>query len=54
MKTKRLQKMQLKKATISKMNQNILEQLKGGTRSSETTQIDDSALISHCIAIQCY
>ncbi|MCH2193360.1 hypothetical protein [Kordia sp.] len=46
--------MKLKKETISHINETTAMLLKGGTRGSETSAIDDSALISHCGDIQCY
>lgn len=56
MKVQRLQKMQLRKRTISLINQKTVMQLKGGTRQNSTGpgNFDDSAMISHCVDIQCY
>jgi len=54
MEVKSLQKMKLKKTTISRINQATSMLVKGGTRSSNATQVDDSALISHCAALVCY
>lgn len=54
MKVQRLQKMQLKKATISRINQATATLVKGGTRGSETTGFDDSALMTQCGDIVCW
>ena len=55
MKTKRLQKMQLKKATISRINQKAIAQLKGGTRTNETDDFNGpTGMFTHCADVVCY
>ena len=54
MKTKRLQKMQLKKATISKINQTTIKIIKGGTRQEDTLHLQGSGLATHCADVVCY
>ena len=55
MKTKRLQKMQLKKATISRIKQTAIAQLKGGTRTNDTDDINGpTAMFTHCEGVVCY
>ncbi|MGH1387043.1 hypothetical protein [Kordia sp.] len=55
MKVKHLQKMKLRKATISRINQTTAMLVKGGTRQNNSTvRVDDSAMVSFCAGIQCY
>jgi len=54
MKTKRLQKMQLKKATVSRINKIISKQLKGGTRPGDYTHIPNTGQETHCADVVCY
>ena len=48
MKVQRLQKMQLKKATIAKISETTAMLIKGGTRSFEPSHDPKSGLESHC------
>lgn len=55
MKVKRLEKMQLKKETISLINQRISAQLKGGTRTDSTSDLNGTTGIeTHCADVVCY
>ena len=54
MKVQRLQKMQLKKATIAKISETTAMLIKGGTRSFEPSHDPKSGLESHCGYSVCY
>ncbi|PTX63975.1 hypothetical protein C8N46_101585 [Kordia periserrulae] len=54
MKVKRLEKMQLKKETISLINQRITAHLKGGTRNGSDTDFGNTGQATHCADVICY
>lgn len=54
MKVKRLRKMKLKKATISRINQTTSMLVKGGTRPGDPTNFGNSGIATHCADVICY
>ncbi len=55
MKVQRLQKMQLKKATIAKINETTAMLIKGGTRSNSGPDgFGESGMATHCADVVCY
>lgn len=54
MKVTYLQKMQLKKVTISRINQKTAMLLKGGTRLNDYTHVPNTGQETHCADVVCY
>ncbi|AXG69350.1 hypothetical protein KORDIASMS9_01570 [Kordia sp. SMS9] len=54
MKVQRLQKMQLKKATISRITQMTSMLIKGGTRPGDPTHFPNTGQETHCADVVCF